>query len=396
MADIDPNAEYHRTLDGSLAAVPYLYYEVRNEAFRKAGARTAYVIRDNTFAPIMYLQKKDQEFNKYATDWELKHSRIPFGDGHGKVDPVVDENMTVIGHLGTFNGKEIYVPRKQPTMRNPAATWNANAPTPINTLLRWRFDVVAYSWSAGALPQAYRDYVEYTTSDDQYQVLTDIEGHVMSMVRHTSREALIPSTFSPLDLISIGRLVVMGLAALTTALVVRTIARRIAAKALQSAVKRELTSGTKIIEEKFNEEFWKKIIQGNPPAVRLGRMGEAGNLFARVDVVEGKVIYRVGAIVLKGEGEVAEIELARAAHREMIRRAAKQAQDKGLKQFELRGIDANANFRAHADRLAREIGVPNSGKMLAGSAPGFSSYEVTIDVAKALAGSAKTAAKVVK
>jgi len=102
----------------------------------------------------------------------------------------------------------------------------------------------------------------------------------------------------------------------------------------------------------------------------------------------------VSAIVLKGQGEAAEIELARAAHREMIKRAAKKAQENGLKQFELRGIDANANFRGHADKLARDIGIPGSGKVLAGSASGFSSYEVTIDVAKALTSSARKAAMI--
>jgi hypothetical protein len=383
MANIDSSAEYHRTLDGYLAKVPYLYYEVRKEVFRKAGARTAYAIRDKSLVPIMYLQKKDQEFKKYATDWEIKHSRIPFGDGNGQVDPVVDENMTVVGHFGTFGGKSIYIPpSKQPR-------------APINDLLKRNVDVFAYSAIAGALPQAYRDYVGYgVTTDERYEVLTDIEGHVVMLVRHWSREALIPSSVSPLDLITIGKLVVMGLAAVSTALVVRTIARRIASKALASGVKRELTTGVKKIEERIDEEFWKKIITGNPPYVRLGRMGEAGNLWAHVEVANGKVLYRVGSIVLKGEGEAAEIALARAAHREMIRRAAKKAQENGLKKFELRGIDANANFRAHADKLAREIGIPGSGKVLKKSG-NFIDYEVTLDVAKALASKgAKTGAGV--
>jgi hypothetical protein len=372
MADIDSSAEYHRTLDGYLAKVPYLYYEVRKEVFRKAGARTAYAIRDKSLGPIMYLQKKDQEFKKYATDWEIKHSRIPFGDGNGQVDPVVDENMTVVGHFGTFGGKSIYVPpSKQPR-------------APINDLLKRNVDVFAYSAFAGALPQAYRDYVGYGVTDDRYEVLTDIEGHVVMLVRHWSREALIPSSVSPLDLITIGKLVVMGLAALSTALVVRTIARRIASKALASGVKRELTSGVKKIEEKLDEEFWKKIITGNPPYVRIGRMGKAGNLWAQVGVADGKVMYQVNSIVLKGEGEAAEIALARAAHREMIKRTAKKAQQSGLRQFKLRGVDAGPNFRAHADKLAREIGVAGSGKVLKKSGE-YVDYEVTLDVAKALA-----------
>ena len=122
MANISTMAEYHRTLDGYLSKMPYADYEARKDVFRKAGARNAYTIRDKGLVPIMYLEKKDQEFKKYATGWEIKHSRIPFGDGNGRVDPVVDENMTVVGHLGAFNGKEIYVPERQPTTLNAAAT----------------------------------------------------------------------------------------------------------------------------------------------------------------------------------------------------------------------------------------------------------------------------------
>jgi hypothetical protein len=121
MADIDPTAEYHRTLDGRISRLPYIDYEARTEAFRKAGARTAYTVRDKGLVPIMYLEKKDQDFKKYATDWEILHSRIPFGDGSGNVDPVVDENMTVVGHFGEFRGDQIYVPPdKRPTRTEPA------------------------------------------------------------------------------------------------------------------------------------------------------------------------------------------------------------------------------------------------------------------------------------
>jgi len=151
-----------------------------------------------------------------------------------------------------------------------------NEAAPINDLLKRNVDVVAHSYSAGALPQASRGYVEYGVTDEQYRVLTDIEGHVVMLVRHWSREALIPSSFSPLDLITIGRLVVLGLSALTTALVVRTFARRAAAKALSSAVKRELTSGIKQIEKKAEEEFEKDWSKSSRAIHR--RCGSAGGV----------------------------------------------------------------------------------------------------------------------
>ncbi|MEN3379523.1 MAG: hypothetical protein V7604_4878 [Hyphomicrobiales bacterium] len=399
MADIDPTADYHRRLDGHISKLPYAYYEARTEAFRKAGARTAYTVRDKGLVPIMYLEKKDQDFKKYATGWEILHSRIPFGDGSGNVDPVVDENMTVVGHFGVFSGDQIYVPPGIPSTRRDRYINFANtagAGQSINELSRRNIDVVAHRYPASASPYVRQGYVEYGLGVSRYAVLTDIEGHVLMQVSSWSVDGIDPSSFSPLDLIAIGKLVVLGLSALAAGLVVRTLARRFAAKALSSAVKRELGSGARTLGHEVDEELLKKYIVGDPATVRLGRMGEPGNLFARVEVAEGKVIYRVGAIVLKGEGEVAEIALARAAHREMIRRAAQKAQQSGLSKFELRGIDANANFRAHADDLAREIGVPGSGKALAGSAPGFTSYEVTLDVAKALAKNAKAAAAVTK
>ena len=70
----------------------------------------------------------------------------------------------------------------------------------------------------------------------------------------------------------------------------------------------------------------------------------------------------------------------------MIVRAAQAAQKAGQKQFTLRGVQANANFRGHADRLAQEIGVAGSGKTVGGIPGAHPDYEVILDVAKVLAG----------
>lgn len=123
----------------------------------------------------------------------------------------------------------------------------------------------------------------------------------------------------------------------------------------------------------------RRVIQGDYPAVRLGRFGEPGNLFARVDSAGDGVTYRVTAIVLRGEGS-AEVALARSAHRAMIRRAAEMAQKIGAKTFKLVGEQANPNFRKHADGLADTIGVPKSGKSTSKSGGGYSDYEVTLRV----------------
>jgi hypothetical protein len=120
-------------------------------------------------------------------------------------------------------------------------------------------------------------------------------------------------------------------------------------------------------------------IDGN--TVRLGSPGEAGNLFARIESTGNGTVYRVELILL--EGEEATVATARAAHREMIKRSAQTARNAGQSQFKMVGKQAGANFRAHADRLAQEIGVPGSGRSV--SSGGFTDYEVVLDVGKTLA-----------
>lgn len=126
------------------------------------------------------------------------------------------------------------------------------------------------------------------------------------------------------------------------------------------------------------------IIQGDPPMVKIGKFGEPGNLAAHIETgAAGEVVYKVEAIVLQGEGNAAEIATARLAHREMIVRAAQRAQQAGQKLFKLRGGQANPNFRAHADKLAKDLGVAGSGKSI-DRVGTYTDYEVTLDVAKVL------------
>jgi hypothetical protein len=55
------------------------------------------------------------------------------------------------------------------------------------------------------------------------------------------------------------------------------------------------------------------------------------------------------------------------------------------------GESANPNFRLHADKLGREIGIPKSGLALAGDGgSGFLNYEVTLQVSKVRASNVVT------
>ncbi len=119
-------------------------------------------------------------------------------------------------------------------------------------------------------------------------------------------------------------------------------------------------------------------ITGN--VARIGQMGAEDCLISSVQTVGKRVVYRVDAISAVGRGAGG----IKAAHRAMIRTAAEEARAAGQTQFTMIGKQANANFRRHADGLARSVGVANSGRQVAGVAP-LHDYEVTLDVAKVLA-----------
>ncbi|MEP7075753.1 MAG: hypothetical protein ABI878_08070 [Acidobacteriota bacterium] len=116
--------------------------------------------------------------------------------------------------------------------------------------------------------------------------------------------------------------------------------------------------------------------------VRLGPGNAPGSLWASIQKTAKGVVYRIDMIFLQGEGQ--GVETARATHREMIRVSATEAKAQGQSTFQMIGKQANPNFVRHADDLARQIGVPGSGKVGPAGA-GFPDYEVTLDVAKTLA-----------
>jgi hypothetical protein len=130
------------------------------------------------------------------------------------------------------------------------------------------------------------------------------------------------------------------------------------------------------------------IIQANPPGVNIGPYMEPGCLRAYLVIRKNEgVVYCVHAIILKHASNAAQeeaIALARLAHREMIVRAAQEAGRMGLREFVFRGEYASPDFHLHADKLARDVGVPGSGRTISVTKDAFPRYEVTLDVAKVL------------
>lgn len=118
---------------------------------------------------------------------------------------------------------------------------------------------------------------------------------------------------------------------------------------------------------------------GNTPSANL-RYASGDLLKSGVQNSGGAVVYRVDEMIAVG----ADALTVKAAHRSLIVAAAQEARRMGQPTFKMLGIQANPNARRHFDKLARDIGVPNSGKQLY-SPVGFPNYEVTLKVDKVLA-----------
>ncbi len=382
MAELDAEVTAHRTLDIGISKLPYNLVELPESyarPFRKAGARTAYTFRDNKLLPIMYLAKKDTSFADYATAWEKLHSSLIHGDGAGSAYPLVSENGIVIGHYGEFDFRDFYVPNEGgnlDAMVDQGTVYIDKQPGHKRSGEMTETEAIAnMAWKGRNIQHRAEGHKEYRgTAQSRITVLTDVNGYVTQIVGRRSTDGITPVYYSPADLIAIPRLIyLVGKTAARKFIL--TIARRRLAKKAAAGAGQELKSIAAP----------KPPIHGSPPQVRVGRMGEPGDLNAYVHVTrEGEVIYQVSTIVLKGEGNAAAIALARASHREMIRRAALHAQQLGKKTFKLLGKQANSNFRRHADDLAKTMGIPAAKTALRDGGGAYADYEVTLIVEKVL------------
>jgi hypothetical protein len=245
MVKLDPDALYHRTLGAG--SIPYEDYQARTDVFEKAAKEIgttigkAYTIKNRKLVPILYVLKKDQEFKTYATSWEILHSRLPFGSGSGKADPVVDENMTIVGHYGWFESSSIFLPPNtigvaKKTVWMPADA-NGHPRTPAEQLLRVNPATAAGAAtpSAGRMQktvpkdfgdlisggtQIYADdyqrsylkrgYVAWNSPLTSYRIITDPEGRAICFMERWNPDGVEASWVTPLDIISIVKIVVLA------------------------------------------------------------------------------------------------------------------------------------------------------------------------------------------
>ena len=377
------DAEYHRTFEPFSANKLGMWPEFkqkkygwnyRGEGFhrdyieeyaKRVGAFYVHQPVGNRLRKVRVVWKDDQKFHTHATSWESIHSTL--FPAARLAEPVVDDKLRIMGHLGWWWQDQVFLPKGG---RGPDKD--------VQSFVASGDEIFASLYNP--LPSHYRPN-ELGAPKWKFLLMTAPDGQVVGQFGYDTGAGAV-STIAPWELISIGRAAVtlVGVGSRQVIrLVVRKGSERVAAvgptkAAAEAAAKRAAAVPPAQIATQ----------SGTIHSVHVGTFGTPGHLIARIEVEQGRVVYRVASIHLKAEGKAIEVK-ARAAHRDMIQRAAQEAQKRGQKGFTLRGIDANSNFQAHANKLADEIGVAGSGKTLPGSAGGYNSYEVTLDTAKALA-----------
>src|SRR5258708_1806829 len=87
--------------------------EERREAYpRKVGAFYAFQLVDGRLGQVRLMPKPDQRFMLYATKWEWAYAPPPLvPKPYGRCQPVVDENLTVVGYIGKWWATEVLIPK---------------------------------------------------------------------------------------------------------------------------------------------------------------------------------------------------------------------------------------------------------------------------------------------
>jgi len=112
-------------------------------------------------------------------------------------------------------------------------------------------------------------------------------------------------------------------------------------------------------------------------AVREGGFGDAsGCLWAKIFHQEGTIIYQIDGII------AGPTRAVMAKHREMIVRAATEAQKLGYKSFTMIGKDAGPNFVRHANQLNHSLGTGTATTISKGSS--YIDYQIKLNVQKVL------------
>jgi hypothetical protein len=191
----------------------------------------AYLLGKGLHEVSMYY-KMDQQFEDYATPWELLWSDLSYPYNRG-FTPVVDSSWKVIGHVGMFPGG----PRSR-SFGETSLIVPSQLAGHITLEQAMANGVPVFVHSATGLPNGW-DNANFYTTEHKIQVTTGLDGEVVDFqVWNTG--FLEQPWYSPMDVIAAGRILI-GLTRiggkLVTSLLRKTTAKLEARATLQGATR---------------------------------------------------------------------------------------------------------------------------------------------------------------
>ena len=156
----------------------------------------AYTLKVNQFVSVEAVFRPGQDFNSYATAFELAFSVLC--SPNQWADPVVNQNWEVVGHYFWISGYHIFGDDDSLKRRN--RTYVPSAPDLVGCLAAgMRLWVPIHPGSQG-----------WGFSDQSYHVVTDIDGEIVTCMGMKDRDGAVSEWVSPLD-IWLGGKIVMSL-----------------------------------------------------------------------------------------------------------------------------------------------------------------------------------------
>jgi hypothetical protein len=365
--------------------------DAAEEYWNRARRYPAKLWKTDGYVDYILSEKPDRDFDRCATDWEKEWSTL-YTWSSGNFIPVVNSDLKVTGHYGSVKGgsfTNLIVTRAglpPEDVRQQGSPYETYYTNDLGALLK--SGVRAFVFDRNKTPPPGYVVCDALTTEHVHWVETLMDGEVFRVRQVTNKGFVEPEPVTPYDLYMIAKVLVNF--GMNTGI---KLADSLSAKATAWRKAPELLSGP---TEKVAQQVTAArppipagIIsaEGQLPLVRIGRLGQPGNLNGYIRVVGNDVIYKVEAIVFDGAKSAAEegaVRLARQAHREMLVRAAREAQKLGQKQFKLFGESTSPAFQKSADDLAKAVGVPGSGRRFPGPLPDRPDYEVILDVEKLL------------
>lgn len=187
----------------------------------------AYLFIDGKMTPTTIWEKPNQNFSAYATPFEKQFSKL-VSLSH-QLDPVVDSEFKVIGHVGMIDGGSLLIPRNIPNSLRPAADKDVPA-----VLLRE--EIPFFVGTAPPDTNWIRFAPKKSGEGAELTVLTSIDGQVLgiSSARITGQGA-VPDMISPTDILYLAKGIVdLGIA--TGRFMVKSLSRRAASRAAVEGV----------------------------------------------------------------------------------------------------------------------------------------------------------------